>query len=62
MTHDEKLDMVRAMHVYGGSFVCALAECFLLADSINLAKLEATFPEEVMQYQDMGRILKEREE
>ena len=61
MTHDERFDMTHAMAVYGGSFVRALAVCFLTADGTNLQKLEQTFPKEVAQYQDMGKILKERE-
>ena len=49
-THDEKLAMCRAMRVYGGSFVVALAECFIHADSNNLARLYAAFPEYVEEY------------
>lgn len=54
VNHDEKLDMVDAMKRFGGSFVKALAECFILADDLNLAKLEQAFPEYVKQYQEMA--------
>lgn len=50
MTHDEMLKMVEAMKRYGGSFVVALAECFILADVDNLYRLEMAFPEIVQQY------------
>jgi len=54
MTHDEKLKMIAAMHAYGGSFVEALAECFLRADSDNQERLEQAFPEIVSQYTEMA--------
>lgn len=54
MDHDEKLRMVRAMKVYGGGFVKALAECFLLADRYNLQKLCEAFAKYVDQYRDMA--------
>jgi len=54
MTHDEKLDMVDAMKRFGGSFVKALAECFLMADDDNLVRLERAFPEYVKQYREMA--------
>jgi hypothetical protein len=61
MEHDEKLEMIRAMKKYGGSFVVALSECFMLADHNNLRRLCAAFPEYVKQYQEMARIDKEQE-
>lgn len=54
MDHDEKLDMVDSMKRFGGSFVKALAECFVLADDLNLAKLEQAFPELMKKYQKMA--------
>lgn len=54
MTQDQKLKMVYAMRRYGGSFVKALAECFLVADSNNLRILEKAFPLYVNQYTEMA--------
>ena len=54
-TRDEMLNMVAAMHKYGGSFVRALSECFILADSDNLTRLYRTFPEYVKQYTGMAQ-------
>lgn len=50
LTHDEKLDMVQRMKVYGGSFVKRLAECFIYADNENLQRLYTAFPEVVILY------------
>lgn len=55
MNQDEKLAMCRAMRVYGGSFVKALSECFILADSENQERLEAAFPEYVEQYREWAK-------
>jgi hypothetical protein len=54
MTHDEKLEMITAMRIYGGSFVCALADCFAKADANNFSRLLLAFPEYVKQYRDMA--------
>lgn len=62
MTRDEMLMMIQAMHKYGGSFVRALSECFMLADEHNIARLEAAFPEIVSQYCMMANIHYERDE
>lgn len=50
MSHDEKLTMISRMQKYGGSFVQALAVCFVRADHINTLKLSEAFPEYVRQY------------
>ena len=54
-TYDEKLQMVDAMHRYGGSFVIALAECFIRADAHNLDRLYQAFPEIVARYIQIAR-------
>jgi len=54
MDHDAKLQMIKAMRIYGGGFVRALAECFLLADSRNLARLTQAFPDYVTKYQELA--------
>jgi hypothetical protein len=55
LSHDEMLRMVSAMNRYGGAFVHALSECFILADSDNLVRLLRAFPEYVEQYCEMAR-------
>lgn len=50
MTHDEKLITIRAMKMYGGSFVKVLAELWLLADEENAARIEKAWPEYVSKY------------
>lgn len=50
MDHNQKLKMVAAMKIYGGGFISALAECFLLADNNNLDILCGAFPEVVERY------------
>lgn len=50
MTHDHKLITIRAMKQYGGSFVKALAEAYLLADEDNAAKIEYAFPLYISKY------------
>lgn len=57
ISRKDMLAMVRAMKVYGGSFVVALSECFILADTSNLSKLFTAFPEIVIQYSEMARHL-----
>ena len=61
MSRDDMLYMVDSMLRYGGSFVKALSECFILADRENLARLFATFPEYVKQYTEMAQIEAERQ-
>lgn len=56
MDHDKKLIMVNYMRRYGGSFVVALAELFILADSNNLERLYKAFPEIVERYSNMVAI------
>jgi hypothetical protein len=51
MTHDEKLDMIRAMTIHGGGFVSRLGTAWLHADSENSRRLEEAFPEYVAKYQ-----------
>ena len=50
MEHDEKLIIAERMKLRGGSFAKALAEAMLLADPINLQKIEDTFPEIIEEY------------
>jgi len=53
--NDEQFKVVENMLKYGGSFVKALAECFLRADPVNFAKLTIAFPEYWKQYKDIDR-------
>lgn len=50
MTHNERLVTVKAMRMYGGSFVNALSECMLRADEDNAARIEKAFPEYMKKY------------
>ena len=54
MNHNEKLQMVRAMRRYGGSFVLALSDCFIKADAANLDRLIKAFPEIVAHYSEVA--------
>lgn len=47
---DYRLDMVKNMKTFGGSFVQALAECFVRADGNNLVKLTRSFSNYVDEY------------
>ena len=57
----EKYEMIQAMKTYGGSFVKALAECFLHADPINSAQLCEAFPGYVKKYSEMAQRGKTKE-
>lgn len=48
---------LEAMKKYGGGFVKQLAILAWTADSINMKKLEDTFPEYFSQYEKWGREL-----
>lgn len=50
LNHDMKLSIVANMRQYGGSFVQALAGCIIAADKHNLAKIEETFGNYVLEY------------
>ena len=58
MGETDKFWMLKAMRMYGGSFVKALGEAWECADHINNAKLEAAFPELIEQYTEMGAYLR----
>lgn len=51
---EEDLKVLGAMEKYGGSFVKALALLAYRADSTNLHKIKATWPEYWQQYRFMG--------
>jgi hypothetical protein len=50
VTYNEKLITIRAMKRYGGSFVKALAEAFLLSDEANEKRIEAAFHDYMIKY------------
>src|SRR5690348_12697524 len=52
MTTSE-IEVINTMAEHGGSFVKALANAFLHADSENFAKLKSAFPKYWLQYADM---------
>ena len=48
-------DAIKAMQLYGGSFAKALSFAALKADSENLKKIKATWPEMFQAYEMMAR-------
>lgn len=54
MTHDEKLEVIRAMQQTGGSFVSALAEAWLRADEDNSKRIQDAFPDYIARYRAIG--------
>lgn len=50
MNSDERIQTIRAMRRFGGSFVRALASALEVADEHNAAKLVAAFPEYMRTY------------
>lgn len=54
MKTDADWQVIEAMRKFGGSFVCALGECFLRADATNYAKLRKTFAEEWKEYRKLA--------
>jgi hypothetical protein len=58
MTTDEQYNedraVLQAMVRYGGSFMKFLGEAGFRADSINLAKIKRTWPEDWEQYREMA--------
>lgn len=60
MNENEKYWMMKAMRVYGGSFVKALAMAWMYADVFNWSRLEKAFPDYIKKYQEMGRRLEEK--
>lgn len=55
MRTEKNYDIVEAMETYGGSFVQALAKCFLHADYQNFSKLKKAFPEYWNEYAEMAQ-------
>lgn len=56
------LKTIQAMQRWGGSFVQALAGAALRADSDNLARLKAAWPEYWTKYRGMGESTAEEDE
>lgn len=52
--HNEDMAVLTTMARYGGSFVKALAEAGFRADSINLARIKAAWPDYWQQYLEMS--------
>jgi len=61
-SHSEKLNVARAMGIYGGGFVKALAECIRRADRTNLLKIKNTWPEYWQEYLEHSKRLKSKKE
>lgn len=58
---DQDYYTLRAMSIYGGSFVKALAVLAWSADPNNLEKIKGTWPEYWSEYQKMGEKLPREE-
>lgn len=56
MTEHDRI-VVETMKRYGGSFVQALAEAWSRADSENVRRLKAAFPEYWKRYSEMAIVL-----
>lgn len=54
MQASDRAEVIKAMRLYGGSFVNALAMAWERADEINAAKIEAAFPEYIERYKAMA--------
>lgn len=54
-------DVIRTMMEYGGSFVRKLGAAAIAADSENIAKIKATWPDYWAQYSRMAKQLSEVE-
>jgi hypothetical protein len=54
MTHDEKLEVIRAMQETGGSFVRLLGEAWLHADESNSKRIQDAFPDYIARYRAIG--------
>jgi hypothetical protein len=50
----EDVHVLHKMRQFGGSFVRALAEAGFCADSVNLAKIKATWPDLWKEYEAWG--------
>lgn len=56
-----EFNILETMTIYGGSFVKQLAMLYRLADATNQIKLEETFRNYFMQYDDMASIKTNKE-
>lgn len=52
-------EVIRAMRVYGGGFVSALAEAARNADEENLQRIKKAFPEYWERYKNMAKVQKD---
>lgn len=52
---EEDLKIIEAMQRYGGSFVSALGQAAMCADSVNLLKLKQAFPDYWREYAEIAR-------
>jgi len=56
----DKLSVANAMITHGGSFVAALGEALIKADSENTVRIRMAFPEYWKQYEEIARLRRER--
>jgi hypothetical protein len=60
MSDPTDYEIVRAMDLFGGSFVRALSLCFVTADEDNRRRLKAAFPEIWAEYAEHVRMQRDR--
>jgi hypothetical protein len=54
------LQIIEAMHRYGGSFVKALAQAASCADERNLHRLKIAFPDYWLEYDELAELHRKR--
>ena len=62
MTHNEMLQIIRAMRTRGGAFVQRLGDLWLYADDENCKRIETAWPEYIAFYRDVAAGLADIEE
>ena len=62
MKEPDDLEILSAMLIYGGGFAKALAHAARLADSNNLEKIKATWPEYWTRYRELALLDRKHEE
>lgn len=56
-TRSTDVDVIRAMRIYGGSFVQALGLAALYADTTNLQLIKSTWPQYWNRYAEMAKAI-----
>ena len=54
-------DIVRAMEIFGGSFVVTLGKLWHRADAVNRARIKATWPDVWEHYAEVAEMKRQKE-